>query len=1281
MQNIATAIGTNPEEMQNTHQEALQVFFSERLEATCTNRTHLDKIFKFYKLWLENSPRWASLSKTRLNGKVLREQLRIYLPHVKPELITRKTAPVVLKRVVTIPSLQKLIVKRLVRDVEKEEEPGENPQVQGWLSAWASEEIRWLPCDLRSWLLDEGVKMGPPGLLRRTYHVYVERLEKKLLQLEEQGSPKELTGQKKKRKGKKVDNCGNKKKQKQNKKDMGTRKRKNIKEKDMKESLVKEADPSKLLERMKDFLSGAGKNINFLKKLPVELRKDGSVINQLTEYWLPTIIQYFGSLERFTYYFWKTEEGKEAISELMSSDDPQVERLLNNNIDTFVQPKIKEWRDKVQQVYDSHSVEVLKGLFQSESTYQQQRELLLMENTQRKEFGLRRKPSSSKLPRYLKDAPDLHFLCLAVEQAVRKKGGGFLVGSWNGPNFISKVEEEYKSLKTSGQFRADLAFHSTTGRDIVRSAVKDSRQRYIGSWFISMYLRTSKGREYQRRLEFLWDNRTTLEKIATGPYQFKMEQWTDFLNSAPQELWQGVDPFVAFKWFRSKVSPLARRTLRFIDDIPICGAPALSSVKRELKSLAIGQWKLDKRDSEQGGEKDIFEYNGLVPLPQLVDKLREGYYPIGRILKTKAADRGVASEGPYLGRYVDLRIVMAYLLSLALNNNLLKKPRGMKQKLDFGLWVDGTNVGGHPVLAILAFFIWRTEYSTTSESKWTNALRFCPVSLVVLPESQTNISDMVACVREQALQLQPLVYKGIRYKFQFRVLSGDHSAQQKIMGNVGGSGWSRCEQCDVKFNDFEQLWHYDKLHACSPKSLSNVVEQWLAGKAGESGLTNISPLLGKDVADLQSLDPTTQKWIRKFLVALDSLHNTKGHLATIVKRLQKGPGWNDALFKNLLEKHVQRRNVAELDGQHYRLLFAEWRKVLLPALESTEFARLEKLKLLFHHWEEIQWIMHLPPEARGNKGLRLRLHVLTFNHLQLCRELFPDQIIRTNTNNAKLRWATLVTLTPSQIQTLDIATLTVKEISELIRKVYSCKVVPRVTKRGRSKPVSLYKYATKYGKIWSKLRKEQLCHLLADLCQLPDLPNSMAQPAAPIPVSSSQEPETRVKRKSVMNLYLHAIVGHLADFYESLDFKNSSTERGEAFLASMKHIVLRFTGRDFTEPQTMREVLIRHCWQARVVPKLRSTIKYQTTSSRISRAFDGHVFHELKFDFSTNSQLKQEVLALVKHLQDDFCYESDKYWKFDDQSITFNTVHDIQQTFHNFHKQRTAGTPSQSTAQ
>jgi hypothetical protein len=99
------------------------------------------------------------------------------------------------------------------------------------------------------------------------------------------------------------------------------------------------------------------------------------------------------------------------------------------------------------------------------------------------------------------------------------------------------------------------------------------------------------------------------------------------------------------------------------------------------------------------------------------------------------------------------------------------------------------------------------------------------------------------------------------------------------------------------------------------------------------------------------------------------------------------------------------------------------------------------------------------------------------------------------------------------------------------------------------------------------------------------------------------------------------------------------------------------------------------------MPKLRSATSEKITSSRISRAFDGHVFSELQFDFSRNSVLKEEVLALVKHLQEDFSYEGEKYWKIDGQSITFNTVDDIQQTFHEFHKQHTAGRPQQSTTQ
>jgi hypothetical protein len=173
--------------------------------------------------------------------------------------------------------------------------------------------------------------------------------------------------------------------------------------KTMKAAVVNDQeDYQLLLGKMRQFLSGLPKNANFLQKLPVELRKDEDVKNQMSSYWLPSLERYFGTIERFVYYFWKTDDGKKAISALMATDDPAVEQLLRENIDAFATPRIKEWRDKVQAVYDSQSVEVLKGLFHSESSYQQQRELLLLEKSQSTQVGIRRTPTSSKLPRYLK---------------------------------------------------------------------------------------------------------------------------------------------------------------------------------------------------------------------------------------------------------------------------------------------------------------------------------------------------------------------------------------------------------------------------------------------------------------------------------------------------------------------------------------------------------------------------------------------------------------------------------------------------------------------------------------------------------------------------------------------------------------------------------------------------------------------------------------------------------------------------------------------------------------
>jgi hypothetical protein len=297
--------------------------------------------------------------------------------------------------------------------------------------------------------------------------------------------------------------------------------------------------------------------------------------------------------------------------------------------------------------------------------------------------------------------------------------------------------------------------------------------------------------------------------------------------------------------------------------------------------------------------------------------------------------------------------------------------------------------------------------------------------------------------------------------------------------------------------------------------------------------------------------------------------------------------------------------------------------------------------------------------------------------------LFPDQHKQQRNNNAALSPALLATLTPAQIAQLPASTLKRTQVVELIRKVYPQKVVPTIATRTGAKPMSLYNYAYyTYGIVWSRLKKDQLCIMLRDVCALPDLPTIPSSSVNPLPILSSSAQETtneqRVQRKSIMNIYLHAIVSHFADFYEVLDFKNTSTERGEAFLASMKHVVLRFTGRDFTEAHTMREVLIRHCWQARVMPKLRSATTYKKTSSRITKAFNHHEFPEtVQFDFSTDTELKEDILALLKHLQDKFEYQSEMHWQIVGQVITFNTLSDTRQTYRYFHQGRQE---SQSTS-
>src|SRR5690606_24267200 len=91
---------------------------------------------------------------------------------------------------------------------------------------------------------------------------------------------------------------------------------------------------------------------------------------------------------------------------------------------------------------------------------------------------------------------------------------------------------------------------------------------------------------------------------------------------------------------------------------------------------------------------------------------------------------------------------------------------------------------------------------------------------------------------------------------------------------------------------------------------------------------------------------------------------------------------------------IQRKDASDLDGAHLRLLFVRYKDVIVPALEDLKRrdpTRYALLLVFLDQWTEIQWILYSDPEVRKFRGVRLRLHILTFLRLEQARELFPPQ--------------------------------------------------------------------------------------------------------------------------------------------------------------------------------------------------------------------------------------------------------------------------------------------------
>ena len=258
-------------------------------------------------------------------------------------------------------------------------------------------------------------------------------------------------------------------------------------------------------------------------------------------------------------------------------------------------------------------------------------------------------------------------------------------------------------------------------------------------------------------------------------------------------------------------------------------------------------------------------------------------------------------------------------------------------------------------MAVLLFMIWRPEFSVETEQRWVDILRVFPLYVAVRPENEAAVQEIIRPICEEARHAIPLEWKGKTYTYAFESCVFDHGAGQKVSGNFGGNAHRRCECCGADFSDLDKMWSFAQSSAVFQKTLPNVQALWNSADASErakgAGLKSRSCLLP---STMELEDPYVQKWVENFIPGQDNLHNIKGHLHTILDRLQKDKSLFDTeKFKELSETLIQRRATSEFDASHWRELAVSFREVILPAIITKDPTVRAQYESFFHHWTEV----------------------------------------------------------------------------------------------------------------------------------------------------------------------------------------------------------------------------------------------------------------------------------------------------------------------------------------
>jgi len=418
---VALCVSLQADRSIRSHKLAFTVFCKNYLAPGKTKLLKED-IYRRYFAWLEKhlpypsrdpDSDWGSLAKVGISSFALLNPIFAIVfpncPETRKYLYAKWVTPPS-----TIRPLKELVICRLLRD---------NNTL--WFELWSSPTIFWTPLDLRAWMLSFGAQLRN-DILVSTVERYYANVNRKLA-----GATAEIP----RTKGLKgtclvEESVQAEKKQRRSRREFGSITVDNIENIVAKDSRLEEG-----IEIMREFLRLGNPKASFLRKCPVALGTVDAGDNQVAEYWLPTISYFFGSIETFLFHFSRTTEGINALQRLIESGN--VDDLIKEQMQRFMEPAIREWRNRLQDNTDAKAVAVYKGThLATQSLHRLNTVLTLEAKTDAAVRFLAKGSSSSPLPLVLRDAPEL---IKQVTGVVRSHQGGWGVISWSDTDFVKQV--------------------------------------------------------------------------------------------------------------------------------------------------------------------------------------------------------------------------------------------------------------------------------------------------------------------------------------------------------------------------------------------------------------------------------------------------------------------------------------------------------------------------------------------------------------------------------------------------------------------------------------------------------------------------------------------------------------------------------------------------------------------------------------------------------------------------------------------------------------------------